>query len=523
MRSTLVLLLMGCFTCVAAAGENHRDDAAWKALHRKAVDRQRRIIFNNDGNEPVYHCKAGATAEELLRQRTSPLAGSQVDAIFYCTWSSGFGLFTHNTRVGQVFNTREEMFEANRTQEFLNKGIDPLEVMIDFAHEHGMELFWSMRMNDTHDGSRAAYGPVMFRANRLKQEHPEWLIGSKDNPPKYGAWSAVDFGVAEIRDLAFRYCEEICQNYTVDGIELDFFRHAFFFKCSGFGEPCGPEELNHMTELMRRIRTMTEQTGRQRGRPILLAVRVPDSVEYCRHIGIDLERWLADGLVDLLVVSGYTQLNCWEYSVQLGHRYGVKVYPSLDEPRIRDEAARKLRGSLAAYRGRALNVWSAGGDGIYMFNYFNPRSPLWRELGDPETLRKLDRYYFSSVRGPGHMPVPHREFIRVPVLNPGNPITIRPQETASVEFQAGESFNDNSESTCITLHLLFKPMREPQHLRAMLNRAELSAAEVGDGWLAFVLPEGSLRKGANTLELSVHPGQTEMCSLLDLYLEVDHP
>ena len=226
----------------------------WIEVHRKAVDRRRRIIFNNDGNEPVYFCKA-STKEALLDSRTAPLAGSQVDAIFYCTWSSGFGLFTHRTKAGEVFNTREAMFKDNRTQELLDQGIDPLEVMVEFAHLHGMELFWSMRMNDTHDGARAEYGPVMFRANRLKQEHPEWLMGTKEKPPKYGAWSAVDYGVDAIRDLAFQYCEEVAQNYDIDGLELDFFRHAFFFRCSGRGEPCGDRERQAMTELVGRIRT----------------------------------------------------------------------------------------------------------------------------------------------------------------------------------------------------------------------------------------------------------------------------
>jgi hypothetical protein len=63
---------------------------------------------------------------------------------------------------------------------------------------------------------------------------------------------------------------------------------------------------------------------------------VPDSVDYCRFIGLDLEKWLGEGLTDLLVVTGYTQLNPWEDGVKLGHKYGVKVYPSLDEPRVRD-------------------------------------------------------------------------------------------------------------------------------------------------------------------------------------------
>ena len=32
----------------------------------------------------------------------------------------------------------------------------------------------------------------------------------------------MDYGRPEIRDLAFRFVEEVCRNYDVDGVELDF-------------------------------------------------------------------------------------------------------------------------------------------------------------------------------------------------------------------------------------------------------------------------------------------------------------
>lgn len=516
---TLATFLPGWLLLVAAGAESKLEDASWQQLRQQAVNRPRRIIFNNDGNEPVYFCRE-TTAKELLKSRTTPLAGSQVDSIFYCTWSSGFGLFTHRTKVGQVFNTREAMFAPNRAEEFLAAGIDPLEVMAKFAHQHDLELFWSMRMNDTHDGAGADYGPVMFRANKLKQEHPDWLIGSKGQRPKYGAWSAVDYGVAEIRELVFRYCEEVAQNYEVNGIELDCFRHAFFFQCSGKGAPCGEMERNQMTGLLRRIQAMTEEVGRKRKRPILLAVRVPDSVEYCKRIGLDLEKWLADGLVDLLIVGGYTQLNPWQYSVQLGHKYGVKVYPSLDEPRVRDEAARKLRASPATYRGRAMNVWDAGADGVYLFNFFDPFSPLWRELGDPTVLRQRDRNYFASVRGVGVMPVPHRPFLHVPTLNPASPIAVAPGKPARVEFPIGEDFSRIGSGARVTLRLQFKNLRAAPDVRPHLNGQPLPQGQILDDWLEFNLTGKMLHRGTNVLELTGAPEQKEALSLLDLYVAV---
>src|SRR5688500_6658065 len=58
-----------------------------RSARKEAAHRKRRIIFNNDGNEPVVFLKE-ASAQALLDCRTTPLLGSQVDSIFYCTWSA---------------------------------------------------------------------------------------------------------------------------------------------------------------------------------------------------------------------------------------------------------------------------------------------------------------------------------------------------------------------------------------------------------------------------------------------------
>lgn len=496
-------------------------DENYKALRKQAADRKRRIVFNNDGNEPVVICKS-VSEEELLKHRATPLIGSQVDSIFYCTWSSGFGLFTHDTKVGAVFNTREAMFSNNLAQAYLDAGIDPLRVMTDFGKKNNMEVFWSFRLNDTHDASSAAYGPVMFRANKLKQEHPEYLIGSKTKRPKFGTWTAMDFGEPDVRELAYRYCQEVCRNYDVDGIEIDFFRHAFFFKCSGRGGPCKQTETDHMTGLMQRIRHMTEVEGAKRKRPILVAMRVPDSVEYCKTIGIDLERWLREGLLDLLVVSGYTQLNAWDYSVQLGRKYGVKVYPSLDEPRVKDEAARKLRGQPATLRGRAMNAWASGLDGIYTFNFFDAASPLLREMGDPEELRRHPRNYFASVRGVGSVPVPHQKFINVPTLNPGSPLKIAAKESVSVSIMTGEASSELGDKFKATLRLQFQTSAKAEDVRVVMNGNELDGLRFVGAWLEADLNRSNMIKGKNVLEITNRADKGSLI-LNDAYISIAPP
>ena len=484
---------------------------ALRIARQQAADRTRRVIFNNDGNEPVYLCKT-TSPEELLGYRTTPLAGTHVDAIFYCTWSSGFGLFTHGTKVGEVFSTRDGLFERNLAPEMIAAGTDPLRVMTEFGRKNGIEVFWSFRLNDTHDGSTAPYGPIMFRANRLKRENPEWLIGSPTQKPKHGAWSAVDFTREEIRELAFRYVEEVCRNYEVDGVEIDFIRHPVFFKrAAQSGTECNDDERRLMTDLLRRIRAMTEAEGLRRGRPILFAVRVPDSVEYCRAIGLDLRRWLGDGLIDLLITGGYFRLNDVAYSVALAREYGVKVYPSLDESRVRDPEARKLRSTTEAYRGRALEARSAGADGVYLFNAFNPLDPIWRELGSPAQLASAAQDYFASMLGQGAAAggaYPHVGFMRIPRLNPASPITLNPGTTERVTLAFGTAPGPAARAVGPSgrLRLQFATAPVPEQLKVSVNGAALARGTASGTWLEFDLAAGVLRSGANEVTLALASG-----------------
>jgi hypothetical protein len=496
--------------------------ATMKSWRKAAVDRQRRIIFNNDGCEPVYFLK-NPSAQELLDLRTSPLVGSQVDSIFVCTFGSGFGMFTHFTKIGQLFTTTEGRFANNKVQALFERGIDPLQIQVDFCKRNRIEIFSSMRMNDTHDGAYADYGPIMFRANKLKNEHPEFLLGTRYKPPKFGSWTAVNYGRPEIRELAFRYVDELCRKYDIDGLELDFFRHPVFFQSTSRGEPAMDDERHEMTGLMRRIRSMTDAVGRKRGRPILIAMRLPDSVEYAKTIGLDVKKWLTEDLLDLFIPSGYFQLNDWKYSVALGHKYGVKVYPSLDEPRIRDASARAARATNLAYRGRAANVWAAGADGVYIFNFFDPRAPMWRELGDPQILAKLDKDYFGSVRGSvgGGKNFPFEPYQQIETLNPGNPKILAPGKQAEARIQFSETSQDSHCS--IKLRLQFKSKPKPEFIQAKLNGQKLDLSPADSNWLESKVPQNVLTQGENRVEIILAPNSSKGLRWTDLMLQVRHP
>lgn len=523
-----MLLLSGLGGHAVFGAEEPTKIETAKEWRKAAVNRSRRIIVNNDGNEPVMILRR-PSAEDLLAPRIAPLAGSQVDSLFYCTWSSGFSLFTHFTKVGQIFTSRADRHANNQMQALLEAGIDPLRTVIDFAHSHHMEFFWSMRMNDNHDGYADKYGPALFEANQLKMAHPEYLLGTRGQKLPYGSWSAVNYAKPEIRELAFRYVEEVCLGYDVDGVELDFFRHPVFFPSTTRGEPATESELTLMTDLLRRIRVMADAEGRRRGRSLLIAVRVPDSAAYARTIGLDIEKWLAEDLVDLLIVGGYFQLNDWERSVALAHKYGVKIYPSLDDSRLPDPDGLRTspRMTDTAYRGRAAVAWAAGVDGLYFFNQFNPRRSIWNEVGDAGKLARLDKDYFASVLGAGNTPMrsnlPLDEFRTVETLAPDSPRTLYAGKPESAVIRVAET-QDSEESAAFSLCIrLDNPNVALKDLEVSYNGVPLQEPARKGNWLIYSVKPETIQKGANRVSVLLKPGTIPSVLWQDLTVRVRYP
>jgi hypothetical protein len=138
---------------------------------------------------------------------------------------------------------------------------------------------------------------------------------------------------------------------------------------------------------------MTARQGRRRGRPLLLAVRAPDSAAYGRAVGLDVPRWLEEGLVDVVIAGGDQRFEPWENVVTLARAYDRPVYACLAGDYLPQEGA----DWPLHWRGHALRAWEAGVNGIYTFNFLQHRHSLLREMGDPDLLRRSEtRYAFTA-------------------------------------------------------------------------------------------------------------------------------
>jgi lysophospholipase L1-like esterase len=511
---------------VAAAVIQELPASSLKTWRKSAAERKRRIILNNDGNDARWLPGEPHTLENFLAKRTAALAGSQVDSIFYCT-----GIFNLYTQPSKETETRvyPEEIATGRDWKLGRDGPDTLGSMIQFGRKQGMEVFWSMRMNDCHDSTNPQ------NLSQWKKDHADWLVGKKGKkyPAGGNRWSALNYAIPEVREKVFNILADVAARYDVDGLELDFFRSPIYFQPQILGKPVTQEHCDMMTELVRRVRRMADKEAIRRGRPMLLAVRVPDSAECARALGLDIERWLEEGLVDLMAVSCLFRLNPWETSVALGHKFGVPVYPSLSESRFKDVEAKALRASDAGYRGRALEAWAAGADGIYMFNFDDPQSKLWKELGDPRTLPASEHLYTT-----GHTPAASGDgvnrwvanglqFLNLPIPLPERPLTLVPGVPASVEIRAGMRPNGDTRlgpvmQVAARLRLQDAPANAPA-IEVKLNGHALGPGERDGQWIEYPARPEWMQKGVNRIDLSLASGGKDKCIVSDLILHVKQP
>lgn len=508
--STLVLLVF----CIHLFSCNTNDKGSspinsiekYRELRTTKLNKPRTVIHNNDGCDVIYFpIDEKYSYENLMSKRTAGLLGTDVQAISFCPTSSGFGYYTHRTKVGEILLKHGFEFGINPkarniTAEMIAEGTDPLQANVEFAKENGFEIFWSNRMNDTHDAAHRKDQPY-YLWTKFKEEHPQYLFGEIGERLPHGRWSSVDFEHKEIRDLCVQFFKEVCANYDVDGVELDFMRHFELFKTVARGEFATQEQLDMLTDMVRQIRKVTEDEGMKRGNPILVLVRVPTSPEYVEKAGVDIERWIDEGLVDIVVGSCYFRLDFWENFAKLGENKNVKMFAGLSESRVREEHPLLIRQQNAVFRARAAAAWEAGLDGMYSFNEYNTRVKYLSQIGNPEKLKETNNLYFVTYRDytADRYLKGGNDYFKMPRLSP-TPGNHKNFDTGPFNFD----IEIGDESTPAHVYAFIYTERvNPTDLVVKINGSETRLRnDTGDGLSVFEVDSKAVKGGINQFHIS---------------------
>ncbi|MCH2589929.1 MAG: hypothetical protein MK004_15810, partial [Planctomycetales bacterium] len=398
-RREFLLGLVAGSTALGSGWLGHRSIAATEtnaldAARHQAAHRRRRVIYNNDGDD--IWAKGADTVDKFLAMRHTPLLGTHVDSIFYSTTQS-FNFFTHQSKVAEIFRSRDGSFANNNLAKFLEQDTDGLRMSSQFARKHGLETIWTLRMNDIHDAFTPQFRP------KWKQKDPRRIMstlaeGQKHNDRR-SLWSLVDFEHPDVEPRLLEIIREVLQNYPVDGVELDFLRSPFYFRTTFEGRPATAAQTGILTRLVRNVRKLVLKESARQGKPLLLSARVPSTPKHGRKIGIDTRAWLEEKLVDTLALGGgYITFDLpIKEMVALGKKHDVPVYPCLSQSGLmyRSPRGQSTKQPAESWMGASSRLWHDGASGIYVFNLFpGPGTPADRKyarkiLGRIGSLKSL--------------------------------------------------------------------------------------------------------------------------------------
>ncbi|MFP6646429.1 MAG: hypothetical protein VCF24_23125 [Candidatus Latescibacterota bacterium] len=350
-----------------------------------------RLIISNDDGWIMSNMTGPVTPETIASMMVDTYPGSPIGGISWCVGNSE--TYEFETEVGERTGDGYEHFETPR-EEWMHRNLYALiesdggplsEINRQFA-QAGVDVFPSMRMNSHYEIDYASPGHGKFR-----REHPDWLIGQPyEEIPFPTVENAIarglDYKFPGVREHILSVVIELIERFDVAGIELDYFRHPAFFRVE---EAYSNRYL--MTDFVRQIRQRLDEVGKDRGKHLDLLVRVPSSPYDSKRIGLDIEVWIKEGLVDIVAAGG----GFLPFEQPIG-----------DFVEIADGTDCLIYGSFEALRwaldeevlyALAARCWEAGVDGFYLFNYFNtPNEWKRRVLGnmvDREKLPRLDKRY----------------------------------------------------------------------------------------------------------------------------------
>ena len=289
--------------------------------------RRRRTIYHNDARHSyLWYFEPPMRLEDAWIP-IDEVAGTAVDTFSYCV-ERGDGMF-YPTKVGKMFSVEDGKAQSNHNYEWraaacmlslMERGLDPLQVLIDRAHEHGMDFIADLRLQ------------------RLGNMYPELEL---ENGGK--GWAEE-----RVRDLKFDILHELVTDYPIQGVELDFtaaFGEGEFFYFTDGGTP---ENTATMTEWVRRVSEMARlATGRAaRGRREDISHGEGQPRSGPRRADVAISEGLLDFVVPVAYVYTVLDPNMpFDWVVGPAHDSGASVYGFLQH-HLQDEIVGARRAAL---------------------------------------------------------------------------------------------------------------------------------------------------------------------------------
>ena len=461
---------------------------------------KRTLYFNDARHYYLFVIEPPMTLQEAWRA-IDEVAGTGIDTFVYGVERTD-GLF-YPSKHGIMFGDDRARIESviewrawKNLRTLIDQGHDPLQVLIDRAHDKGIDFIASLRFT--------GYAGL---EDRHRIPDPEQSVSARMR-------GGADHAHQEVRDHHFSVLEELVTDYPTDGVELDFCFSDFYFEVGK-----GHQSLAVMTELIGRISNMVRSRS---GKPGIVGARILPTEEMCLNAGLDVRRWLEDGLLDYVVPLVYQP--CYldgdmpiEWLIDAAHAADTSVYGFL-HPYYHVEDDRRFHQIVHArpemVRAAASNHLDKGVDGLYAWFFKWPfgdaERSLLSELGDPDLANGKSRHYFLPWRDESNAAVGYDRALPQPIPVGGS---------AAIPFYISDDVSDNVAADGQVRQVLLRV-----NLFNTVSGDDVTMAMNGDSltgetavrsyggvvapyesqWLEIELEKIRPQKGRNTLEVTLH-------------------
>ena len=357
-----------------------------------------RNIYSNDTTNiatcisPYHKTRGGKLGREEVQATVKEVAG-KVDAHFIqlahgqVPWYKS-RYYPHSEHLKwwkEYFEVTDEQINAMpELYGYVRDGGDILQDFIDACRECGQAPFVSLRLNDGHHiewCETKGHVNGIHSINKFLVEHRHMMLG-KD----LTKWSerTLNWKYDEPRERMLALITEQCEDYDIDGFELDFLRHPYYFRVN---ETSLEERVAIMDGFISKVRAILDRTERN-GKRRYLCVRVPSNLKVWDEIGLVPEHMESLG-VDMVNVSSFFYADQWmHYEEFISRMPGLAVYFEITNTTLSGKSyggydcdvLRRITENEILSTARL--AYAAGAQGVSFFNFV-----YFREYGNLPELR----------------------------------------------------------------------------------------------------------------------------------------
>ena len=492
-----------------------------------------KVLFSNDTTNILtcvspYHKKREPFKEEMLEGTVDETAGIGIDVHMLqpgLGWVPWWQSTVYSAEEHARWYKEKTGSDVGSFDKYVLDGGDMVQVFVDRCHERGLTAFISQRLNDGHH--------VRGVGSRFYEEHPEYRIGPDRNNWYQGVHN---WAIPEVREHKFAFIQEICENYDIDGFELDFMRHVSYFQVD---KTTSEQRARIITEFVAQMREVLDRTAKP-GQRRWLCVRVPAQLTTHDPLGIDLPAMVEAG-VDMINLSFHYFTEQQSDMAQIREMVpDAAIYLEMTHCTAIGVSLTKKGGDNFTFR-RATDeqfytaahlAYARGADGVSAFNFVyyrehgtpgrgpfeEPPFHVFNHLGDPEWVAKQPQHYILGNVW-NQPPVPNRQIPRKMTAGKTAKFTLdmAPPEggwetDGKLRIQGGALLGDSQWT-------------------AQFNGADLNAnSDVAEPYpnpyppllgepkqlRAWTVPGGLLRDGINEIEIAMSEGEPVNIVFLDL-------